>query len=113
MQLVFQESVQFFFKNGRQNDKNNGGQQQNEEPNDNDSQQQNDIQNKNVNGSQQQTNNFGFKSLKSPPADHDLDAFEQDIRRMIRNVKFENKPKPDIQKRMDRDIKMIKQQPNL
>ena len=32
--------------------------------------------------------NFGFKSIKTPPSDTELKSFEEDLRLLLKNVKF-------------------------
>ena len=55
---------------------------------------------------------FGFKSEKSPPQHDDLIAFENDLYKMIKNIKFTNR-KNAFQRHLSEDIKKIGQSPNL
>ena len=52
--------------------------------------------------------NFGFKSVKTPPKNEHLNAFENDMYDMVRNIEFEN-AKSSFQHQLQNDAKRIKQ----
>ena len=56
--------------------------------------------------------NFGFKSVKTPPKNEHLNAFENDMYDMVRNIEFEN-AKSSFQHQLQNDAKRIKQDPRL
>ena len=56
--------------------------------------------------------NFGFKSVKAPPKNEHLNAFENDMYDMVRNIEFEN-AKSSFQHQLQNDAKRIKQDPRL
>ena len=51
---------------------------------------------------------FGFRTRKCPPRVEDLEAFEDDLLRLIENVQF-RKTKNDLQERLKKDMEKIKQ----
>ena len=58
--------------------------------------------------------NFGFKSIKTPPSDTELKSFEEDLRLLVKNVKFkENNKSSDIEKDMKKDLAKIKKDERL
>ena len=50
--------------------------------------------------------NFGFKSSKTPPQSQHLNAFENDLYDMIKNIEFKNVPN-QFQQQLRTDSKMI------
>ena len=56
--------------------------------------------------------NFGFESVKTPPKNEHLNAFENDMYDMVRNIEFEN-AKSSFQHQLQNDAKRIKQDPRL
>ena len=53
--------------------------------------------------------NFGFNSVNSPPADPDLKLFERDLKLMIKNLEFSSNIRMnDLQMKLLTDIKMLK-----
>ena len=55
-------------------------------------------------------NNFGFKSGNSPPPDPELKPFEDDLRKMIKCIKFaqNNQPNDEFQKMLKTEMTKIK-----
>ena len=58
------------------------------------------------------TANFGFKSVKIPPKNENLNEFESDLYDMVQNIEFE-KVKSNFQIQLSNDVKNIKNNPNL
>ena len=61
---------------------------------------------KGTSGHPMRTENFGFKSQKSPPADQNLRRFEEGLFEIIKTLRF-NKANNDFQDRLQRDIRRI------
>ena len=59
--------------------------------------------------SAEHTNNFGFKSMKTPPVNEHLRAFENDLYDMIKNIEFK-KVDTAFQRQLSKDKKCIKQE---
>ena len=55
----------------------------------------------------QQKESYGFRSRKYPPAVEELSEFEEDLRLMIKNMKF-RKVNNEFQTKLLKDIKKIK-----
>ena len=51
-------------------------------------------------------NNFGFKSVKTPPKNEHLNAFEADLYDMVRNIEFK-RVSSEFQSKLSKDIKPI------
>ena len=59
-------------------------------------------------------NNYGFKSLAAPPLDLDLRQFEQDVKRMVRNLEFYDTIHLNkLQKNMKTDIRSLSRKEEL
>ena len=58
------------------------------------------------------SNTFGFKTELAPPQHHSLNAFENDLYKMARNIEFRNKPN-EFQQKLAADINSIRSSPNL
>ena len=56
--------------------------------------------------------NFGFKSVKTPPKNEHLNAFEADLYDMVRNIKFK-RVSSEFQSNLSKDIKRINEEPLL
>ena len=56
--------------------------------------------------------NFGFKSIKTPPKNEHLNAFEADLYDIVRNIKF-NRVSSEFQSNLSKDIKRINEDPLL
>ena len=67
---------------------------------------------KNSESNKQLNDNFGFESVKTPPKNEHLNAFENDMYDMVRNIEFEN-AKSSFQHQLQNDAKRIKQDPRL
>ena len=65
---------------------------------------------KNSESNEQLNNNF--KSVKTPPKNEHLNAFENDLYDMVRNIEFKN-VNSLFQKQLQNDMKCIKQAPKL
>ena len=52
--------------------------------------------------------NFGFKSKNTPPTSNELEAFENDMLDMIRNIKFDDNYTDQFQKKLKTDISKIR-----
>ena len=50
---------------------------------------------------------FGFRTRKCPPRVNELEAFEDDLLKMIENIDF-RRASNDLQRRLDKDIQKIK-----
>ena len=57
-------------------------------------------------------NNFGFKSVKTPPKNEHLNAFEADLYDMVRNIEFK-RVSSEFQSKLSKDIKRINEDPLL
>ena len=57
-------------------------------------------------------NNFVFKSVKAPPKNKQLNAFENDLYYMVRNIEFKN-VKSLLQHQLQNETKWIKQDPKI
>ena len=55
---------------------------------------------------------FGFKTELAPPQHQALNAFENDLYKMARNIEFRNKPN-EFQQKLAADINSIRSSPNL
>ena len=51
-------------------------------------------------------NNFGFKSVRTPPKNEHLNAFETDLYDMVRNIEFK-RVNSEFQSNLSKDIKRI------
>ena len=51
-------------------------------------------------------NNFGFKSVKTPPKNEHLNSFEADLYDMVRNIEFK-RVTSEFQSNLSKDIKRI------
>ena len=58
------------------------------------------------------TTNFGFKSVKTPPKNDQLNQFESDLYGMAQNIEFK-KVTPNFQARLSDDARNIKKNPKL
>ena len=56
--------------------------------------------------------NFGFKSVKTPPKNEHLNAFEADLYDMVRNIKF-TRVSTESESNLSKDIKRINEEPLL
>ena len=56
--------------------------------------------------------NFGFKSVKTPPKNEHLNAFEADLYDIVRNIKFK-RVSSEFQSNLSKDIKRINEDPLL
>ena len=64
-------------------------------------------------GSNKELNvNFAFKSVKTPPKNEHLNAFENDLYDTVRKIELKN-VKPSFQQQLQNDVKRIKQDPKL
>ena len=59
-----------------------------------------------------QCKNFGFKTVVTPPQNKDLNAFENDMYDMIRNVEFTN-VRNEFLDHLNRDIESIRSSKNV
>ena len=59
-----------------------------------------------------QCKNFGFKTVVTPPQNEDLNAFENDMYDMIRNVEFTN-VRNEFLDHLNRDIESIRSSKNV
>ena len=67
---------------------------------------------KNSECNEQSNINFGFNLVKTPPKNEHLNAFEDDLYDMVRNIEFEN-VKSSFQQQLQSDVKSIKKDPKL
>ena len=58
------------------------------------------------------TTNFGFKSVKAPPKNNQLNQFESDFYGIVRNIKFK-KVTSNFQAQLSDDVRDIKKNPKL
>ena len=56
--------------------------------------------------------NFGFKSVKTPPKNEHLNAFEAELYDMVRNIKF-TRVSAESESNLSKDIKRINEEPLL
>ena len=57
-------------------------------------------------------NNFGFKSILKPPKNEHLNAFEEDLSGLVRNIEFK-RANTVFQNQLNKDINMINKDPLL
>ena len=57
-------------------------------------------------------NNFGFKSVLTPPKNEHLNAFEEDLYELVRNIEFK-RVNTVFQNQLNKDINMINKDPLL
>ena len=57
-------------------------------------------------------NNFGFKSVLTPPKNEHLNAFEEDLYDLVRNIEFK-RANTVFQNQLNKDINMINKDPLL